>query len=90
MRQTYYLFPVICSIITFIMCFLHILLVLGAPIGEYVLGGKDRVIPREKRHINGIIACVFLFFPIVFQGDNDRVYLVFGICHYRKYFLYKK
>lgn len=72
------LFPVICSIITFIMCFLHILLVLGVPIGEYVLGGKDRVIPREKRHIDGIIACVFLFIGLFYLGKAGLISFYFS------------
>lgn len=37
----------VCSIITFFMAVLHILLVMGVPIGEYVLGGKNKIIPKE-------------------------------------------
>lgn len=42
----------LCAVITFLMSLLHILLVLGVPIGEYVLGGQNKVIPKEKRYIN--------------------------------------
>lgn len=38
-----------CSIITFLMGVLHLLLSMGAPIGEYVLGGQNKVIPINKR-----------------------------------------
>lgn len=57
-----------CAVITLFMAILHILLMAGAPIGEYVLGGQNKVIPREKRWINFIIACVFLFLGLFYLG----------------------
>lgn len=66
--QMYNLFSCVCSIITFFMCCLHVLLIFGVPIGEYVLGGKEKVIPLRKRWINGIFACVFCFLGIFYLG----------------------
>lgn len=57
-----------CAVITFLMCFLHILLILGMPIGEYVLGGNNRVIPLKKRYINVIFACIFLLLGVCYIG----------------------
>lgn len=53
---------IICSSVTFIMALLHILLTLGFPIGEYVLGGKNKVIPVNKRWQN--------FSPYIFNNSN--------------------
>lgn len=55
-----------CAIITLLMCFLHILLILGMPIGEYVLGGNNRIIPPKKRYINTIFACIFLLLGVCY------------------------
>ena len=55
-----------CAIITLAMCILHILLIMGIPIGEYVLGGKNKVIPRQKRYINAILACFFFLLGICY------------------------
>ncbi len=36
-----------CAILTFFMGVLHIMLSIGLPIGEYVLGGKNKIIPFQ-------------------------------------------
>lgn len=59
-------FACICAVITLFMAVLHVLLSAGAPIGEYVLGGKTKVIPQKKRWINNILALVFLFLGLFF------------------------
>ncbi|MDE7163841.1 MAG: hypothetical protein K2O04_00245 [Clostridiales bacterium] len=30
------------------------------PIGEYVLGGKDKIIPKQKRFVNAIFMIIFI------------------------------
>ena len=57
-----------CSIITFLMGVLHLLLSMGAPIGEYVLGGQNKVIPINKRWINVILTFIFLFVGVLYLG----------------------
>ena len=42
------------------MAMLHILLILGFPLGELVLGGQYRIIPGNLRYRNGIFALVFV------------------------------
>ncbi len=63
------IFSLICSLITFLMCLLHILLFLGAPIGEYVLGGKNRVIPKNRRYVNAVLAYAFLFLGLLYLSE---------------------
>lgn len=71
------LFAVGCSVITFFMSLLHILLLFGVPIGEYVLGGKNRIIPKEKRYINVIFACVFLALGLFYLSQAKIINVYF-------------
>lgn len=57
-----------CAVLTFIMSVLHILLSVGVPIGEYVLGGKNKIIPKEKRYVNIILALIFMFLGSFYWG----------------------
>lgn len=57
-----------CAILTLFMGVLHIMLLIGLPIGEYVLGGKNKIIPKGKRYINVIFAFVFLFLGVFYIG----------------------
>ncbi len=57
-----------CAMLTFFMGVLHIMLSIGLPIGEYVLGGKNKIIPKEKRYINVILVFVFSFLGVFYIG----------------------
>lgn len=57
------------------MSILHILLLIGMPIGEYVLGGQNKVIPLNKRWINLILAFVFLLLGLFYLGK--AIYIPF-------------
>lgn len=61
-----YITSAICSAITFGMALLHLLLLFGAPLGEYVLGGEDRVMPLKKRVVNGFCCLLFSLSSIAF------------------------
>lgn len=73
MEQMGYIFSFMCSIITLLMCCLHVLLFLGVPMGEYVLGGKDKVIPKKKRYINVICVCAFFFLGLFYLGKAEII-----------------
>lgn len=60
------LFSFICAIVTLFMSILHILLLIGTPIGEYVLGGQNKVIPKNKRWINLVFALAFLLLGLFY------------------------
>lgn len=62
-----------CSIVTFLMGVLHLLLSMGAPIGEYVLGGQNKVIPINKRWINVILTFIFLLVGVFYLGQSIPV-----------------
>lgn len=67
------LFSLICAIITFFMSILHILLLIGMPIGEYVLGGQNKVIPLNRRWINLVFAFVFSFLGLFYLGKSISI-----------------
>ncbi len=69
------IFSLICAAITFFMSVLHILLLVGFPIGEYVLGGQNKVIPLNKRWINLVFALVFLFLGLFYL--SKAIYMSF-------------
>ena len=59
-------FVYLLSIIAFLNAILHLVLLFGAPLGEYVLGGKYRIIPKKKRFINAILFLLFAFLGTVY------------------------
>ena len=60
----------ICWGLTWGMAILHLLLVWGAPLGKYVLGGKDKVIPKEKRYINLVLFVDFFIIGTVYLSKT--------------------
>lgn len=61
-----YFASLICAIIIFCMSILHFFLLIGLPIGEYVLGGKDKIIPKQKRFINAIFMMIFILLGVFY------------------------
>lgn len=57
---------IVCGVLTLIMSILHIALLLGIPLGEYVLGGTEKVIPLNKRWLNLIFAVLFFFIAMLY------------------------
>ncbi len=68
MRNILKLVALGCAILTFFMSVLHIMLSIGLPIGEYVLGGKNKIIPKGKRYINVMLAFAFWFLGVFYIG----------------------
>jgi hypothetical protein len=64
---------VISVIILLGMAVLHILLLLGFPLGEYVLGGENRVMPKNKRYLNVIFSAIWLFAIIVYLEKGEFI-----------------
>jgi hypothetical protein len=52
-------FSIICAVSFFFNAFLHLLLIFGAPLGEYVLGGQYIVFPMEMRIFSVILFTVW-------------------------------
>ena len=65
---------VISSIIIFANAFLHFLLLLGLPLGEYVLGGKHIIIPKKLRPLNIIFLILFTFAGISYLQYGNIIH----------------
>lgn len=52
---------IICAIITFGMALLQLSLTFGAPLGEYILGGQHKVLPKRMRLTSCTFALIFTF-----------------------------
>lgn len=61
-----YLFSCITAIITFGMAVLQLALTLGAPLGEYALGGRYKVLPPPMRLVSGAYCLVFIFVGLIY------------------------
>lgn len=59
---------IVCATLTLIMSLLHIALLLGVPLGEYVLGGTEKVIPIKRRWFNIMFASLFFFISMLYFG----------------------
>lgn len=90
-----YVVSLICAIIILGMAVLHFCLLIGLPIGEYVLGGKDKVIPKRKRIINALFMIIFTLLGVfyLFQGkiilvNINQVFakiVMFSVCLFLGY-----
>lgn len=57
---TGYIASLIVAIITFGMALLQLSLTFGAPLGEYVLGGLNKVLPKKMRFLSGTFSFIFI------------------------------
>lgn len=56
-----YFSSLICAVITFGMSLLQLSITFGAPFGEYVLGGQNKVLPQKMRFISATLFFIFIF-----------------------------
>ena len=57
---------VICAILMFLNSLLHIGLIFGAPLGEYVLGGQYVVFPLKMRLVSVFFALLLSFMGVIY------------------------
>lgn len=53
-------------VLVFSFVFLHFLLIIGMPLGEYVLGGSEKVLSLKMRFISGIFSLLFVLVGLSF------------------------
>jgi len=56
----------ICSCLYLLMSILHLLLIFGAPLGEYVLGGNHIIMPLRLRVVNLVFCILWLFIAYLY------------------------
>ena len=70
-------FSLIVAIITFGMALLQLCLTLGAPFGEYVLGGIHKVLPNRMRLVSCAFFIAFILVGLVYLQKGNIFYIGF-------------
>lgn len=73
--MTGYIASLICAIITFGMALFQLSLTLGAPLGEFALGGLNKVLPRKMRLVSGAFSFIFLFAGMAYLQRGNILYI---------------
>lgn len=73
-----YICSLICAIITLGMALLQLSITFGAPFGEYVLGRKNRVLPKKMRLISGMFFLIFIFVSMAYLQWGNIFYIEFS------------
>jgi cation transport ATPase len=60
-----YIAALVCTVTTLGCALLQLSLTLGAPLGEYALGGQDRVLPKRKRLLSGTLSVLWVIFGML-------------------------
>ena len=68
----------IVAIITFGMALLQLCLTFGAPFGEYVLGGRHKVLPNKMRLVSCSFSIIFIFVGLVYLQRGNILYIGFN------------
>lgn len=76
--MTGYILSLICAIITFGMALLQLSITLGAPFGEYVLGGANKILPKKMRFISCTFLIIFIFVGMAYLQLGSILYIGFN------------
>jgi len=68
-----YIFSFINAVITFGMALLQLSLTVGSPLGEYVLGGKNKVLPTKMRFVSAAFVFVFILVGLVYLQKGSVI-----------------
>ncbi|MHC5229728.1 hypothetical protein ACYSNW_15800 [Enterococcus sp. LJL99] len=60
------LLSAVMAIAFFANAFLHVLLILGYPLGEFVPGGKYKILPKKMKKISGCLIILWLFIGLCY------------------------
>lgn len=63
------------AIITFGMALLQLSITFGAPFGEYVLGGENRVLPKKMRFVSFTYFVIFIFVSMAYLQWGNVLYM---------------
>lgn len=76
--MTGYVASLVIAIITFGMALLQLSLTLGAPFGEYALGGLNKVLPIKMRFVSGAFTFIFIFVSMAYLQRGNILYIGFS------------
>lgn len=60
-------------LLVFGMALLQLSLTLGAPLGEYVLGGMHKILPARMRFISGFFSCFFTIVGLSYLQKTGKI-----------------
>ena len=64
---------ILCAIITLGMALLQLSLIFGSPLGEYVLGGQNKVLPKNMRFVSSSFTLIFIFIGMAYLQRGNVV-----------------
>jgi hypothetical protein len=70
-----YYTALIIAVITFVMALLQLSLTLGAPFGEFVLGGLHKVLPPKMRITSSTFSIIFIFIGLTYLQKGNIISL---------------
>ncbi|MDP4094418.1 MAG: hypothetical protein Q8920_13770 [Bacillota bacterium] len=73
-----YTVSLICAVVTFGMALLQLLLTLGAPLGEYALGGQHIVLPKKMRFLSGTFFILWIIVGMAYLQWGNIANVGFG------------
>lgn len=73
-----YIGSLICAIITLGMALLQLSITFGAPFGEYVLGGENRILPKKMRLVSCTFFLIFIFVGMSYLQWGNILYIGFN------------
>ena len=65
-------------LLAFVFALLHLSLALGAPFGEYVLGGVHKVLPNKMRSISGGFLFIFTMVGLLYLQKSEIINAIFN------------
>ena len=73
-----YSFSLIVALITFGMALLQLSITVGAPFGEYVLGGKNKVLPANMRFVSATFTLIFILVGLIYLQKGSVLNIGFN------------
>lgn len=70
-----YIASLVCASITFGMALFQLLLTFGAPLGEYALGGLNKVLPSKMRLVSATFSFIFVFVGMAYLQRGNVLYI---------------
>jgi len=66
-------------ILVFVMAFLQMALTFGAPLGEYALGGMNKILPIKMRFVSALFSSLFVIVGLSYLQLASKTYSLFNV-----------
>lgn len=65
-------------ILVFVMAMLQLVLTFGAPLGEYALGGMNKILPIEMRFVSAFFSSLFIIVGLSYLQTASKIHPLFN------------